>query len=341
MDVSFFTMPSRKYKRSRGGSKLIRFRHKRVSRSRRKGASARTQVRKSRYRGGNRRGKVDPRAGGKLVRLIKRIAGNQIETQKYLAYDYKHDGYANGGWGEAAQGPWGYPAPYVVEVHLREVPRLAFGAIDTDGATIRGDKVTIVGIKVNIKVMNNFNDEVNYSNEQFRVFWMRAGVDDRLTGNNINEMVVAPLPPYGYGNLTGWSKGASITNNLASHFMYKEKSEWIKRWDTGWFVYPIIRAPNSQDKVQESNMGTTLYADSTGTGQPLPTATVRMEPQRQYKPLSFDRYLKVNTEYTAKLEGVTYDIEGFVPQFICFLYTGENATAPLIEVTMDLYFKDA
>lgn len=229
-------------------------------------------------------------------------------------------------------------------MHLREVPRTCFGAVDADGNTIKGDKVTIVGIKVNVKVMDNFNNSCNTTCEEFRHFWMRAGVDDRLTGNNVNEMCLTPDPIFGYGNLTGYSRGAGVTNARATRFMYKERSEWIKRWDTQWFRYPIVTSSNSSTKAPESTM-TYVQVATTGDGSvssiPLWTGAPALEKQRQYKTMDFSRYLPIDTVFKAVRNGTEYNIEGFVPQFMVFLYTGPNATSPLIEVSYDLYYKDA
>lgn len=60
-----------------------------------------------------------------------------------------------------------------------------------------GDKVTVVGAKIYIKITDNNLNQTNVFNDKFRLFWMRGGTNGALTTNKINNMTIQPDPLHG------------------------------------------------------------------------------------------------------------------------------------------------
>lgn len=299
---------------------VVRFKHKRKS-SRRRGKRGRS-LSSRRYGKGTGSSASNPRTGTKLVRLIKRIAAGQIETHAVYNAAFSYDNNPYNGWGNltggygtngSGEGDVGFPT--VIGLNLKN---LSFGTYRP-----AGDRVTIVGIKVHVSVHdNNTNKSANHQS-MFRHFWMRGGVNSVLTGNIINGMVVNPKPLHGATLVFPaiWSWAAEIPNNVQARFLYKELGEFTKRWDTGWvnltqkkFPQDIVTVPPGFALQDNYMVG---YRD-------------------------YSKYLKVNTEFEFSLDIGTglYDIEGWIPQYLVFVYTGSNLTAPDCDILVDVYFKD-
>lgn len=179
-------------------------------------------------------------------------------------------------------------------------------------------------MKVNIFIGSNLENRIMNRESRFRHFWMYSGVGDRLTGNIINSMVRQPAVKL-FVDVGGnnWSPAAEVVNNCwASKFLYKEENEWIKKWDTGWFNPYILKYPNEMENMALGN--------------------VALEPQKMFKTRKFSRYMKINTVYKMdKDELDVIKLEGWVTQYLVFIFTGGHDEAPLIEGSVDIYYKDA
>lgn len=289
------------------------------------GRKLKSYVRKSRFRGGgaaNRRGSVDPRSGSKLVRLIKRISSNQLETRKFYGAKVYQDNYAWGGWGINAQSAFGAPTPVILEID-GEYPASRFVGFE-------GHQITMVGIKVNLVVGNRLENEVDTTHQKFRHFWVRQTIpdDDGFTVDDLNALVNQPaVKMFTGGTPAEWSKSASVANNtMFSHFNYAQENNIVKYYDTGWFNMKIYRTINQKEQ---------------------PTASIySQEPQHQYATINLSRWIPLNSVYrvargTDGAGDPIVTLEGWVNQYLCFIFTGGEATAPLIEMQVDIYYKDA
>lgn len=314
-----------KYKRPRSGVRRIKFSKSKRRRGIKAGRRAKTYVRKSRFRGGgraNRRGSSDPRSGSKLVRLIKRISSNQLETRKFYGAKVYQDNYAWGGWGRFPQSDFGNPTPVILEIDgIYPLSRFA---------NYEGHQITLVGIKVNLVVGNRLQNECATTHQKFRHFWVRQTIpdDDGFTVNDLNRLVHQPAVKMFNDTQAGiWSKSASVANNtMFSHFMYAQENNIVKYYDTGWFNMSVFKTINQKDQPTQS-----IYSQ---------------EPAHQYPTINLSRWIPINSVYRLArgVDGDGADIvtlEGWVNQYLCFIYTGSQETAPLIEMQTDLYYKDA
>ena len=144
-----------------------------------------------------------------------------------------------------------------------------------------------------------------------------------MNNDDLSEMLKQPTIPLFHDEGAGtWTKAASVANNVwGTKFKYKERNEFMKKYDTGWFKMPIHRYPNNISEVAGGHEAE--------------------EPQRQYQTLNFSKYIPINTVYRLEATGSDMQLEGFVNQFMIFVYTGSVDTAPLIEGSIDVYYKDA
>lgn len=286
------------------------------SRRRYKNGGTRGKARGRYVRGPYNRGGKNPRSGGKLVRLIKRIAQNQIETFPIYNAWHSYDNNPYGGWGTLANGYASEPCtPIVVTVNGT--------GMDLGTFRPKGDKVTLIGAKVFIKITDNYINRASNLHDMFRLFWMRGGEASVLSAQLLNAMVVQPNPLHGLVALTGFSYAAGAVNNMETRFLYKKDKKWIKRWDTGWTPMSVRNSAN----VSTSSIG--------GADQ--------NEPLHMYKTKNLSRWLAINQEYEWQQNPGTllYNLVGFVPQFICMLFTGPQSCSPDCDISVDLYFKDA
>lgn len=314
--------------------KRIRFKHKRrrvgggggyVYRPRKRSRYYKKGHRGSRgiplYRSGGRR-----RGGSRLTRTIRRVARSNLET--HISYQdlfrkdqnpirgigtHTYDVWSEGVYGDSKSGE-----PIVIEYKNN-----GWSSTPGEDKSYVGKKVFIKGFSVMIdwneaNAGQNDNTSTNYG----RCMRLMAGPDSTLDPDDLNSCFHCLSANDATGNMMDHYS----SNSLACH--WENKAKWNKYNDTGWFQYNA--------RLQNALAGTTVGA------------IIPDEPPFSYTPVPRNRecytyphkqmkyYVKVNQEYQVQANGT---LLGWIPQFICLIYTG--VWAPDICVNINMYWQDA